>query len=184
MSKPDLQHLAHWLDATLVALLEERRHQNKEWRRRRKLRTLETFWLMLAVSLDTQRSSRYEILRLATGQLAIGWSISVAAFCKARAHFSPRRPDLVAWCAGFEAPDSLQSRSHWMQVSITVQPSSGYWPAKRTSSFQQKQPCVPRSSSVLVQATISAASSTPVMEKLSMSGGSSFIATAFAVAAW
>jgi hypothetical protein len=111
MSKPELQHLARWLDPTLVALLEERRHQKKEWRRRRKLGTLETLWLMLAVSLDTQRSSLYEILRLATGQLAIGWSISVAAFCKARAHFSPRRLDLVAGCAGCEATDRLQSRA-------------------------------------------------------------------------
>ena len=44
---------------------------------------------MLAVSLDTHRSSLYEILRLATGHLDIQWSISVAAFCKARARFSP-----------------------------------------------------------------------------------------------
>jgi hypothetical protein len=111
MPKPDLQQLAHWVDSTLVALLEERRHQKKEWRRRRKLGTLETLWLMLAVSLDTQRSSLYEILRLATAQLAIRWSISVAAFCKARAHFSPRRPDLVAWGVGVEAADSLQGRA-------------------------------------------------------------------------
>jgi hypothetical protein len=111
MPKPELQQLAHWLDPTLVALLEERRLLKKEWRRRRKLRTLETLWLMLAVSLDTQRSSLYEILRLATGQLAIGWTISVAAFCKARAHFSPRRPDLVVWFLGVEVTDKLQIRS-------------------------------------------------------------------------
>ena len=91
------------MDATLVALLAERRRQKKEWRRRRKLGTLETLWLMLAVSLDTQRSSLYEILRLATAQLAIRWSISVAAFCKARTHFSPRRPDLVVWGASSPA---------------------------------------------------------------------------------
>lgn len=111
MPKPELQQLAHWLDPTLVALIEERRLLKKEWRRRRKLRTLETLWLMLAVSLDTQRSSLYEILRLATGQLAIGWTISVAAFCKARVHFSPRRPDLVVWLTGVEATDEVQIRS-------------------------------------------------------------------------
>jgi len=111
MPKPDLKQLAQWIDPTLVALLEERRLLKKEWRRRRKLQTLETLWLMLAVSLDTQRSSLYEILRLATGQLAIGWTISVAAFCKARAHFSPRRPDLVAWLTGVEVTDKLQIRS-------------------------------------------------------------------------
>jgi hypothetical protein len=111
MPKPDLQQLAHWVDSTLVALLEERRRQKREWRRRRKLGTLETLWLMLAVSLDTQRSSLYEILRLATAQLGIRWSISVAAFCKARAHFSPRCPNLVAWGVGVEAADSLQGRA-------------------------------------------------------------------------
>ena len=111
MPRPDLQQLAHWVDSTLVALLEERRRQKKEWCRRRKLGTLETLWLMLAVSLDTQRSSLYEILRLATAQLAIRWSISVAAFCKARAHFSPRRPDLVVWGVGVEAAGSLQGRA-------------------------------------------------------------------------
>ena len=103
MPRPDLKLLACWLDPTLIATVENRRRLKKEWHRRRKLTTLETLWLMLAVSLDTQRSSLYEILRLATGQLSIPWSVSVAAFCKARAHFSPggfvlaiRRPDSPA----------------------------------------------------------------------------------------
>ncbi len=30
MPKPDLQQLAHWVDSTLVALLEERRRQKPE----------------------------------------------------------------------------------------------------------------------------------------------------------
>lgn len=89
MPRPDLKLLACWLDPALVTMLENRRRLKKEWHRRRKLTTLETLWLMLAVSLDTQRSSLYEILRLTTGQLGIPWSVSVAAFCKARAHFSP-----------------------------------------------------------------------------------------------
>ena len=108
MQKPDLQLFVQWLDPTLVSVLEHRRRLKKEWQRRRKLATLETLWLMLAVSLDTHRSSLYEILRLATGQLAIQWSISVAAFCKARARFSPGRSVLVAWRAGIAAPNSLQ----------------------------------------------------------------------------
>ena len=53
MPRPDLQLLARWLDPALVATLETRRRLKKEWRRRRKLTTLETLWLMLAVSLDT-----------------------------------------------------------------------------------------------------------------------------------
>lgn len=108
MTKPDLKQLAHWIDSTLVALLEQRRYEKKEWHRHRKLGTLETLWLMLAVSLDTERSSLYEILRLATAHLAIAWSISVAAFCKARAHFSPRRPDLVARFSGVALAGFLQ----------------------------------------------------------------------------
>ena len=54
MKLPDLQMLAHWLDPALVATLETRRRKKKEWHRRRKLATLQTLWLMLAVSLDTQ----------------------------------------------------------------------------------------------------------------------------------
>ena len=110
MPQPDLQLFAHWLDPALVSTLETRQRLKKEWRRRRKLPTLETLWLMLAVSLDTHRSSLYEILRLATGQLAIQWSISVAAFCKARARFSPGRSVLVAWRTGIAPANCLQGR--------------------------------------------------------------------------
>ena len=108
MRKPDLQLFVQWLDPVLVSVLEHRRRLKEEWQRRRKLATLETLWLMLAVSLDTQRASLYEILRLATGQLAIQWSISVAAFCKARARFSPGRPVLAAWRAGIAPANRLQ----------------------------------------------------------------------------
>jgi hypothetical protein len=103
MTKPDLRILAQWLDPLLVAMLEDRRRLKNEWYRHRKLATLETLWLMLAVSLDTKRTSLYEILRLATGELGIQWSVSVAAFCKARARFSPRRSLMVAWNTGSEA---------------------------------------------------------------------------------
>lgn len=110
MNKPDLRMLAQWLEPALVATLETRRRLKNEWRRRRKLSTLETLWLMLAVSLDTQRSSLFEILRLATGQLDIQWSVSVAAFCKARARFSPPVSVLALWQTGFTAASRLQGR--------------------------------------------------------------------------
>ena len=89
MVKPDLHLIAKWLDPAVVEALNNRRLLRKEWRRNRKLGTLETLWLMLAVSLDTARSSLHEILRLATGELDIKWSVSVPAFCKARSRFSP-----------------------------------------------------------------------------------------------
>jgi hypothetical protein len=107
MQQPDLRMLAHWLDPALVATLETRRRLKKEWHRRRKLATLQTLWLMLAVSLDTHRSSLHEILRLATGQLGIQWSVSVATFCKARARFSPQRSIMVAWRTGIAAANCL-----------------------------------------------------------------------------
>jgi hypothetical protein len=107
MPRPDLKMLAQWLDPILVAMLENRRRQNNEWCRRRKLATLETLWLMLAVSLDTHRFSLYEILRLATADLGIQWTISVPAFCKARARFSPGGPILAAWRTGIAAAESL-----------------------------------------------------------------------------
>ena len=103
MTKPDLRMLAQWLDPILVAMLESRRRLNNEWHRHRKLATLETLWLMLAVSLDTQRTSLYEILRLATAQLGIPWSVSVAAFCKARTRFSPGRSLMATWTTGIQA---------------------------------------------------------------------------------
>lgn len=108
MPKPDLKLLVRWLDPTLVSLLETKRLLKKEWQRHRKLATLETLWLMLAVSLDTQRSSLYEILRLATGNLNLKWSISVAAFCKARARFSPGGLILDLWLVGFSTAKYLQ----------------------------------------------------------------------------
>jgi hypothetical protein len=99
MKKPDLQLLAKWLDPAIVEALDIRRRLKKEWRRSRKLGTLEMLWLMLAVSLDTARSSLHEILRLATGELDMDWSVSVAGFCKARSRFSPGRSLLAAWKA-------------------------------------------------------------------------------------
>ena len=89
MIKPDLQLLAKWLDPGIVEELDRKRRMKKECSRNRKLGTLGTLWLMLTVSLDTARSSLHEILRLATGDLNIKWSVSVPAFCKARSRFSP-----------------------------------------------------------------------------------------------
>jgi hypothetical protein len=108
MTRPDLGLISKWLDPAIVEALDRRRHLKKEWRRYRKLGTLETLWLMLAVSLDTGRSGLHEILRLATGDLNIRWSISVAGFCKARARFSPGGALLATWPTGVAANKSLR----------------------------------------------------------------------------
>ena len=128
MKLPDLQMLAHWLEPALVSTLDARRRKKKEWQRRRKLATLQTLWLMLAVSLDTQRSSLHEILRLATGQLGIQFSVSVAAFCKARARFSPQRPIMVAWRIGIAIANRLQPSAPplaWVTSNCRRQDNSG-----------------------------------------------------------
>jgi hypothetical protein len=111
MIKPDLSSIAKWLDHDIVEELDKMRRLNKEWRRKRKLGTLETLWLMLAVSLDTARSSLHEILRLATGDLDIKWSVSVPAFCKARSRFSPGLAFLVSWATVIEPAKILQARA-------------------------------------------------------------------------
>lgn len=107
MIKPDLGLIAKWLNPVIIEELDKKRHQREEWWRYRKLGTLETIWLMLAVSLDTGRSSLHEIIRLATGELNIQWSVSVAAFCKARSRFSPGRTFLVVWPTGIATANSL-----------------------------------------------------------------------------
>lgn len=90
MRTPDLSSLARWIGPDLVAALEEKRKGRREYHRHRKLATRETLWLMLAVSLDTVRSSLYEILQLAVADLQLDWTVSVSAFCQARSRFSPR----------------------------------------------------------------------------------------------
>lgn len=129
MKKPDLQMLAQWLDSALVEALETRRQLKKEWHRRRKLATLQTLWLMLAVSLDTQRSSLHDILRLATGQLGIQFSVSLAAFCKARARFSPQLPIMVLWRIGIAIAIRLQPSAPplaWFTSPCRRQDNSGF----------------------------------------------------------
>lgn len=120
MKQPDLRMLAKWLDPTLVMELEKRRRLKNEWQRNRKLATLQTLWLMLAVSLDTQRRSLFEILRLATGTLDIKWSVSVASFCKARARFSPEQSDLVVRSTRIADTNSLQTKTASLAWSAFV----------------------------------------------------------------
>ena len=107
MIKPDLRLLARWLDPAILEGLDKRRRLKKEHRRDRKLGTLEILLLMLAVSLDTARSSLHEILRLAIGELNIDWSVTVAGFCKARSRFSPGLAFLAVWPTGIATPKSL-----------------------------------------------------------------------------
>jgi hypothetical protein len=120
MKKPDLQMLAQWLDPAIIVALEQRRRLNNEFKRRRKLDTLYILWLMLAVSLNTQQNSLHEILRLVTGQLAIKWTVSVAAFSKARAHFSPQRFILAIRQIGIAVAKSNSPKTSALARSATA----------------------------------------------------------------
>ena len=96
MRRPDLSALIAWLGPELLATLDEKRRERREYHRHRKLATTETLWLMLALSLDTARRSLYEILELAVADLQMDWKVSVPAFCQARSRFSPQQSSVGA----------------------------------------------------------------------------------------
>jgi len=112
MSGVSLGSLATWIDARVIQDLRRKRRADGEWQRERKLGTMETLWLMLAVALETGRTSLHDILRLATADLAIPWKVSVSGFCKARRRFSPPVPALPSWTVnpGTLPPPRAQSR--------------------------------------------------------------------------
>lgn len=84
-----LPGIVEWMDKAILAGIDQKRKSDREIVRERKLGTIESVWLMLAVALDTGRQSLDEILRLATADLGIAWDVSVSAFCRARKRFSP-----------------------------------------------------------------------------------------------
>lgn len=87
MNRPNLSGLTGWIDQELVERVDARRRKKGEISRNRKLGTTEMLWLMMAVALNTGRSSLHEILRLTTAELDMQWTVSVAGFCKARLFF-------------------------------------------------------------------------------------------------
>ncbi len=98
-----LPGLVDWMDEDLLRKIEQKRREDGEVRRTRKLGTVELLWLMLAVSLDTGKNGLHDILRLATANLDINWRVSTAAFCKARMRFSPPSSTVSSRAAGAEA---------------------------------------------------------------------------------
>ncbi len=78
----------------LLARLDDGRWRRGEIKRERKLGTAATLWLMLEVALETGRRGLHEILRLGTSPPGPCPRVSMAAFSKARARFSPLEPAL------------------------------------------------------------------------------------------
>jgi len=101
MTAPDMEWLIQWLMCARVLELQDRRRERGECRRERKLGTMRTLWLMIAVSLYAGQDSLHEILRLVTAPL--GWSVSAPAFCQARKRFSPGQSALALGTAGGRA---------------------------------------------------------------------------------
>ncbi len=103
MISAQLDMFKQWIDRDLVDTIDRRRWRRKEIQRKRKLGTLEMIYLMLAVALDNHRNSLFEIISLATADLKLPFSVSVSAFCQARARFSPRYATHPARAVGRQA---------------------------------------------------------------------------------
>lgn len=116
MTAPSMEVLIHWLLPARVPELEARRRARRECRRERKLGTLRTLWLMLAVSLHAGQDSLHEILRVITAPL--GWSVSAPGFCQARKRFSPRQSALA-----LGTPGRRTDRPHWPAPLARTAPS-------------------------------------------------------------
>lgn len=98
MTAPNMELLIQWMTPARVLDLQARRRERGECRRERKLGTVRTLWLMIAVSLHAGQDSLHDILRVVTAPL--GWSVSASAFCQARKRFSPRQSALALGTAG------------------------------------------------------------------------------------
>lgn len=93
--------LAPWLEADLVASIASTRRARGEVQRERRLGTVQMLWLMLAVALRNDQGGLAPILGRALADLPeVGWTVSVSAFCQARARFSPRPVASVVRQAG------------------------------------------------------------------------------------
>lgn len=144
MTAPTVPALAGWLGADLLAALDKRRKTRQEYCRQRKLATIQTLWLMIAVSLNTARRSIDEILRLAIVDLEVDWKVSVSAFCQARGRFSL---DSLLWLLGRLVRDlNRQSSSQrWRglrllaidHTTLTLPESTPLW--KRFKSHRGKK---------------------------------------------
>ncbi len=91
MTKLDLQSVQRWIGNDLIVKIKTARIQNGEIQRQRKLGTTELLWMFLQVALYSTTMNLHEIIKWAIADLNSEhkWSVSVAAFCKARIIFSP-----------------------------------------------------------------------------------------------
>lgn len=89
MKKLELNYLKKWLGDDTIDKVCAKRKQRGEIKRERKLGTLETLLLCLAVAINSERPGLHDIIRSASADLGINWKVSVSGFCKARFRFSP-----------------------------------------------------------------------------------------------
>lgn len=85
----DLRNLSKWIGEGTLAALRQKRKDNGECERERKLGTLETLLMCLGVAIHSERYGLNDILRHVAADIGSGWVVSAPGFCKARARFSP-----------------------------------------------------------------------------------------------
>ena len=79
-----------FLGVEIVDKLDKWRRNKKEIQRKRILGTIEMLWLFICMAADSRSRSIAEIIRLNLLDCGLNFSISEAAFCKARKRFSPK----------------------------------------------------------------------------------------------
>ncbi len=89
MIKLELNYLKKWLGEDIIDEVSAKRKKRGEIKRERKLGTLETLLLCLAVAINSERPGLHDILRSVSADPGIKWNVSVSGFCKARFRFSP-----------------------------------------------------------------------------------------------
>ena len=90
MKKLEFDYIQKWIGEKLITEIDQKRKENGEVKRKRKLGTIELIWLFLNVALYSASMSLHEIIALAAADLDQDWKVSVPAFCKARMRFSPQ----------------------------------------------------------------------------------------------
>jgi hypothetical protein len=100
--KLNLEGFAQWVGKENLEMVDAERRRRGEYKRKRDLTTESTLLLMIMVASFSNAGGLEEIIRMAASAIDTGWSVTVTAFCDARARFSPRLPPhaLRAACGG------------------------------------------------------------------------------------
>lgn len=85
----ELSGLKRWLGERLVERVDDFRRRAGHVQRDRCLGTVQMLGLFVGLSLHSRMRSLHELLRTVAEELELGIDVTVPAFCRARARFSP-----------------------------------------------------------------------------------------------